>query len=144
MKQELTSAEAFAKTARESHGWPEASISTADCCEVERSAWLAWDRAWAAATQPKDAEIAALKAKLAAKDVEVAFLHSVRRDERAMCLSYTRPDTQSTFLLRRALKQLDRWAEKYGQWQPEWLPPGGDVTLVEDIDAHIAQAVQSS
>ena len=90
----------------------------------------------------KDAEIAALKEKLAAKDTEVAFLHSVRRDEQAMSESYTRPDTHSTFLLRRALKQLDRWAEKYGQWQPAWLPPGGDVTLAEDIDAHLGQAGQ--
>ena len=103
---------------------------------------------YTAAPQPaqvpdaKDAEIAALKEKLAAKDTEVAFLHSVRRDEQAMSESYTRPDTHSTFLLRRALKQLDRWAEKYGQWQPAWLPPGGDVTLAEDIDAHLGQAGQ--
>jgi hypothetical protein len=61
MKTKLKSAEAFAKTVRESHGWPEASISANDCCKYERSAWLDWDRAWTAAQKDQAAEIAALK-----------------------------------------------------------------------------------
>lgn len=40
-------------------------------------------------------------------------------------------------LLRRASKQLWAWGEKYGQWQPDWLPPAGDVRLLEDIDAFL-------
>lgn len=37
-------------------------------------------------------------------------------------------------LLKRATKQLQRWSEKYGAWQPDWLPPAGDIRLAEDID----------
>lgn len=46
-------------------------------------------------------------------------------------------DIESISLLRRAVKQLNKWSETYGQWQPLWLPPAGDVELWEDIDAHI-------
>ena len=35
-------------------------------------------------------------------------------------------------LLRRGLKHLCRWQEKYGESQPQWLPPAGDVALAED------------
>lgn len=56
--------------------------------------------------------------------------------------SYTQPDKESTALLRRAVRQLNKWSETYGQWQPEWLPPAGDVELEEDIDAHIAAPAQ--
>jgi hypothetical protein len=45
----------------------------------------------------------------------------------------------ATRLLYRAMKQLDRWSEKYGAWQPEWLPPAGDVELAEDIEEFIAK-----
>lgn len=38
-------------------------------------------------------------------------------------------------LLKRADRQLSKWHEIYGQHQPEWLPPGGDVELQEDISA---------
>ena len=61
MKTKLKSAEAFAKTVRESHDWPEASISANDCCKYERSAWLDWDRAWTVAQKDQAAEITALK-----------------------------------------------------------------------------------
>ena len=42
-------------------------------------------------------------------------------------------------LLYRSLKQLERWSAKYGQWQPEWLPPAGDVELAEDIEEYLAR-----
>lgn len=35
-------------------------------------------------------------------------------------------------LLRRALGQLDQWQKKYGERDPDWLPPAGDVQLMED------------
>lgn len=36
-------------------------------------------------------------------------------------------------LLRRGLGQLGAWQEKYGDWQPQWLPPAGDVRWAEDV-----------
>lgn len=36
-------------------------------------------------------------------------------------------------LLRRCLCQFARWQEKYGRYDPHWLPPAGDVTLFENI-----------
>jgi hypothetical protein len=38
-------------------------------------------------------------------------------------------------LLRRARKQLEQWEIKYGESNPAWLPPSGEVHLLEDIDA---------
>ena len=38
-------------------------------------------------------------------------------------------------LLARAVKQLQAWHVKYGENQPNWLPPSGDVKLMEDADA---------
>jgi hypothetical protein len=38
-------------------------------------------------------------------------------------------------LLRRARKQLYEWERKYGESNPSWLPPSGEVHLLEDIDA---------
>lgn len=37
-------------------------------------------------------------------------------------------------LLLRASRQLREWHAKYGEHQPGWLPPSGDVKLLEDID----------
>lgn len=37
-------------------------------------------------------------------------------------------------LLRRADQQLMAWARKYGEHDPQWLPPDGDVRLSEDIN----------
>jgi hypothetical protein len=37
-------------------------------------------------------------------------------------------------LLRRGLAQLDAWQRKYGEHQPAWLPPAGDVRWAEDVD----------
>ena len=45
-------------------------------------------------------------------------------------------------LLLRAVKQLCAWNEKYGAWQPTWLPPAGDVRLLEDIDEAIAEGIK--
>lgn len=28
-------------------------------------------------------------------------------------------------LLRRGLQQIEMWQQKYGKWNPEWLPPAG-------------------
>lgn len=43
-------------------------------------------------------------------------------------------------LLRRALAQLGEWQRKYGEHNPQWLPPAGDVRLAEDIDAMLNQS----
>ena len=37
-------------------------------------------------------------------------------------------------LLRAAAGQLRAWHQKYGNHAPSWLPPGGDVSLLETID----------
>lgn len=36
-------------------------------------------------------------------------------------------------LLKRAANQIMKWAESYGSHNPKWLPPDGDVRLLEDI-----------
>ena len=36
-------------------------------------------------------------------------------------------------LLRRGMRQLAAWQEKYGEHDPDWLPPAGDVTWMEDV-----------
>jgi hypothetical protein len=41
-------------------------------------------------------------------------------------------------LIRRAAAQLRAWQEKYGEFQPAWLPPAGDVRWTEDADAFLA------
>jgi hypothetical protein len=41
-------------------------------------------------------------------------------------------------LLRRADRQLMEWARKYGEHDPQWLPPDGDVRLSEDINESLA------
>ncbi len=45
-------------------------------------------------------------------------------------------------LLRRALRQLQNWQEKYGEFQPAWLPPAGDVRLAEDIAEFLGHNVE--
>jgi hypothetical protein len=37
-------------------------------------------------------------------------------------------------LLKAAVGQLKAWQQKYGQHGPSWLPPGGDVNLMQTID----------
>ena len=37
-------------------------------------------------------------------------------------------------LLKAASGQLRAWHQKYGNHAPSWLPPGGDVSLLETID----------
>lgn len=46
--------------------------------------------------------------------------------------------TELKSLLGRAAKQLTAWHKKYGENNPQWLPPAGDVRLLEDIDEVIA------
>lgn len=41
-------------------------------------------------------------------------------------------------LLRRGMRQLEAWQEKYGDWQPQWLPPSGDVRWAEDVSEALA------
>lgn len=36
-------------------------------------------------------------------------------------------------LLERAMNQLDAWQKAYGEHAPDWLPPAGDVQLMEDF-----------
>lgn len=36
-------------------------------------------------------------------------------------------------LLQRALFQLERWQNKYGEYQPDWLPPHGDWQIARDV-----------
>ena len=38
-------------------------------------------------------------------------------------------------LLRRGVNQLEAWHAKYGEHQPQWLPPAGDVRWMEDVAA---------
>jgi hypothetical protein len=47
-------------------------------------------------------------------------------------------------LLRRCLAQLGRWQGKYGEHNPSWLPPAGDVKLAEDIDSALALAAKEA
>jgi hypothetical protein len=42
--------------------------------------------------------------------------------------------TRLRALLRRGMRQLEAWQEKYGEWQPQWLPPAGDVRWAEDVE----------
>lgn len=49
------------------------------------------------------------------------------------------PQGASSKLLHRAMEQLYAWSKKYGEHQPAWLPPAGDVTLCEDIAEYIAR-----
>lgn len=65
--------------------------------------------------------------------------HAEGRCGNAGCLQPAPQTGDATRLLHRALKQLDRWSEKYGEWQPNWLPPAGDVDLAEDIEEYIAK-----
>jgi hypothetical protein len=37
-------------------------------------------------------------------------------------------------LLKRGIKQMDEWHIKYGEHNPEWLPPSGDVRWAEDVE----------
>lgn len=66
----------------------------------------------------------------------------VERDHYAMLFNASKLGHEQAFercrklseLLRRSLMQLGAWQRKYGEHNPEWLPPAGDVILAEDID----------
>lgn len=40
-------------------------------------------------------------------------------------------------LLMRGMVQLRAWHSKYGEHQPQWLPPAGDVRWLEDAQAYV-------
>ena len=45
-------------------------------------------------------------------------------------------------LLKRGLQQIEMWQKKYGQWNPEWLPPACDVRWMEDVIEALTPNVQ--
>lgn len=47
-------------------------------------------------------------------------------------------------LLERALFQLGRWQNKYGEFHPDWLPPHGDWQIVRDADEVLTPNVQAN
>lgn len=47
-------------------------------------------------------------------------------------------------LLRRGLAQLDAWQKAYGEHQPAWLPPAGDVRWAEDVSAALDGSADGS
>lgn len=76
-----------------------------------------------------------------AKNFERSFVSGVEAGKFMLAARDAQPDHSA--LLRRASKQLMAWAEKYGQHDPQWLPPAGDVRLLEDINAALtAQPAQ--
>lgn len=48
------------------------------------------------------------------------------------------PHMDAKALIVRATAKLRAWHEKYGEHQPQWLPPAGDVEWLEDAAAYIA------
>jgi hypothetical protein len=54
-------------------------------------------------------------------------------------LRYTpQPHTDPDALIRRADALLRRWAELYGEHNPQWLPPAGIVNWQEDAGRYLA------
>jgi len=47
-------------------------------------------------------------------------------------------DAETRMLVRRVTAQLLAWHHKYGGHNPRWLPPAGDVKVLEDVDAFLA------
>lgn len=62
------------------------------------------------------------------------------------CALYTAPDLLAAAgeidrlraLLRRGEKQIMAWATKYGEHNPQWLPPAGDTEWLMDIEDALA------
>lgn len=48
------------------------------------------------------------------------------------------PHLDAVAMIRRAQTQLRAWHAKYGEFQPDWLPPADDVRWLEDADAFLA------
>lgn len=42
-------------------------------------------------------------------------------------------------LVKRARQRVIKWAEKYAENDPKWLPPHGDTAFLEDVDEAIEQ-----
>lgn len=54
-------------------------------------------------------------------------------------MSYTPPPhMDAKALIERAARLLHEWHRKYGEHQPEWLPPAGDVRWLEEAAAYVA------
>lgn len=49
----------------------------------------------------------------------------------------TRELAAAKTLLHQAANHIYRWNEKYGEHNPQWLPPSGSVDLIERIDANL-------
>lgn len=45
--------------------------------------------------------------------------------------------SDSRTLVIRAMTRLREWHAKYGEHQPQWLPPAGDVRWLEDAQAYL-------
>ena len=52
----------------------------------------------------------------------------------AVAVEPTNREAAYESLLKAASGQLKAWHQKYGNHAPSWLPPGGDVSLLETID----------
>lgn len=48
------------------------------------------------------------------------------------------PHMDAVAMIRRAAARLRAWHAKYGEHNPQWLPPAGDVRWLEDADAFLA------
>lgn len=55
----------------------------------------------------------------------------------------TQPILREVELLRQGAARLRAWHEKYGEHSPQWLPPGGDVRWLEDVDAALADSARA-
>lgn len=47
------------------------------------------------------------------------------------------PHMDKVALIRRAIAQILAWQKVYGEHQPAWLPPAGDVRWMEDAQAFL-------
>jgi hypothetical protein len=57
----------------------------------------------------------------------------------AEIVGYTpKPHADPVALIRRANALLNRWAEVYGEHNPQWLPPAGIVNWQEDASLYLA------
>ena len=54
--------------------------------------------------------------------------------EQAVAVEQKNREAAYESLLKAASGQLRAWHQKYGNHAPSWLPPGGDVSLLETID----------
>ena len=60
---------------------------------------------------------------------------------RAHVLAFESKTAELQSLIRRAMRQLEKWQDKYGEHNPAWLPPDGDIRLMEDAAELVASNV---